>query len=152
MKSESHVYSIDDLCRDKTTPWDGVRNYQARNFMRDQMKLGDLVIYYHSNSDPTGIAGLAKVSREAYPDPTQFDTASKYFDAKATQENPRWQLVNLEFVEKFQRTITLTELEEQEPLADMLVVQKGQRLSVQPVSKEHFKYVLRLAQSTIRIR
>ena len=152
MKSESHVYSIDDLERDGTTPWDGVRNYQARNFMRDEMKLNDLVLYYHSNSDPTGIAGLAKVSQEAYPDATQFDRNSKYFDKKATLERPRWQLVDLAFVEKFERVITLAELKEQSALADMLVVQKGQRLSVQPVAKEHMKFILKFAKAKTRVR
>ncbi len=152
MKSEEDVYSIDMLKKDGTTYWDGVRNYQARNFMRDAMKLGDFVLFYHSNSDPMGVAGLAELSRESHPDPTQFDKKSKYFDPKSTREEPRWQLVDIAFVEKFNRVVTLAELKQEAALEDMLVVQRGQRLSIQPVDKGHFKRVLAMAGAKTKVR
>jgi len=152
MKSEENVYSIDMLKKDGTTYWDGVRNYQARNFMRDAMKIGDFVLFYHSNSDPTGVAGLAELSRESHPDPTQFNKKSKYYDPKSTRDEPRWQLVDIAFVEKFDRVVTLAELKEEAPLKDMLVVQRGQRLSIQPVDKAHFKRVLAMAGAKTKVR
>lgn len=145
LKSEPHVFSIDDLRARGTTPWEGVRNYTARNSMRDAMKVGDLAIFYHSSADPPGAAGLARVCSEPYPDPTQFDRESEYFDAKATREAPRWVLVDVAFVEKFAGLVTLERLKAEAALADMLVVQKGQRLSVQPVAPGHFARVLALA-------
>ncbi|MEM1177342.1 MAG: EVE domain-containing protein [Acidobacteriota bacterium] len=145
MKSEPHVYGLDALRRDGSTMWDGVRNYQARNFMRDEMKVGDLVLYYHSNAKPPGAVGLAKVSSEPYPDPTQFEDDSKYFDPKSTPEKPRWILIDIAFEAEFPRLVSLQELKEDDDLDGMLVTMKGQRLSIQPVEKRHFERVLELA-------
>ena len=152
MKSEPSVYSIHDLERDGTTMWEGVRNYQARNFMRDDMKVGDFVLFYHSSSKPMGVAGLARVSREAYPDPTQFDMKHKYFDPKSDEDDPTWLLVDVEHVETFDEVVTLSTLKSEPKLGEMLVVQKGQRLSVQPVEKAHFKHVLKLAGARTKVR
>src|SRR5690348_1805853 len=110
MKSEPEVFSIDDLAREGKTSWEGVRNYQARNFMRDEMQVGDRVLYYHSNADPTGVAGLARVARTGYPDPTARDPQSDYFDPKAGDDDPRWYMVDVAFEERFPRVITLDEL------------------------------------------
>lgn len=145
MKSEPDVFSIDDLARERRTTWEGVRNYQARNSMRDDMKIGDLVLYYHSNANPSGIAGIARVVKEAYADPTQFDPKSDYFDARARKDAPPWCMVDVEFVEKFREVISLEALKREEALGEMLVVQKGQRLSVQPVREDHFRRVLEMA-------
>lgn len=144
MKSEPTCYSIDDLKRDKVGMWDDVRNYQARNFMRDDMKKGDRVLFYHSNSEPIGIVGLAEIVREAYPDPTQFDAQSYKFDAKATKTNPRWVSVDLKFKEKFSEPLTLGELKLDPHFSDMLVVKRGMRLSVQPVAEKHFVRVVEM--------
>ncbi len=149
MKSEPDVYSIDDLARDGTTTWEGVRNFTARNFMRDGMKVGDLVLYYHSNAEPSGVAGIAKVSRLAYPDPTQFDEKSEYFDPTAKKDEPRWLMVEVAFVEKFPAFVSLETLKKDEALAEMLVVQKGQRLSVQPVEKKHFERVVAMGRARL---
>lgn len=140
-KSEPDVYSIDDLERDGTTYWEGVRNYQARNFMRDDCKVGDLILYYHSNAKPPGIAGIARISGEAYPDPHQFEEDSKYYDPKASEENPRWVVVDVEFVSKFDQIVSLEQLKAEEALDGMLVIRKGQRLSIQPVEPRHFEHV-----------
>lgn len=147
LKSEPHVFSIDDLQRSKKTAWEGVRNYTARNAIRDAMKVGDLAIFYHSSADPAGAAGLARVCSEPYPDPTQFDPKSEYFDPKATREQPRWFVVDVAFEEKFPRLVPLAELKAEHALKEMLVVQKGQRLSVQPVAPSHFSKVLMMAGS-----
>ncbi len=147
MKSEPTVYSIDDLQRDGSTCWEGVRNYQARNFMRDEMKPEDLVLFYHSNSNPPGVAGLARIYREAYPDHFAWDPASPYFDEKSSPENPRWFMVDLCFVEKFTDSVTLQELKQHPDLAGMLVTKRGMRLSVQPVEKAHFEIVANLGQT-----
>ncbi|MCB9092138.1 MAG: EVE domain-containing protein [Halobacteriovoraceae bacterium] len=144
MKSEPSVFSIDDLKENKTTCWDGVRNYQARNFMRDEMKKGDLVLFYHSNCDEVGIAGVATVCKEAYPDHAAIDKKSKYFDEKATKENPRWFMVDIKFKEKFKRVISLSELKEQRALKDMLILRKGNRLSITPVTQKEFEYITSL--------
>jgi predicted RNA-binding protein with PUA-like domain len=153
MKSEPDVYGIDDLERDGQAEWDGVRNYQARNYMRDAMAVGDLVLFYHSNAKPPGVAGVAEVATEAYPDPTQFDPDSKYFDPKATAENPRWHLVDVAFVEKFSEILPLQTLKDHaEALDGMMVIQRGVRFSVQPVEKDHFKAVLKLAGAKTRVR
>ena len=146
MKSEENVYSIDDLHQDGTTYWDGIRNYEARNIMRDRMKVGDLVLYYHSNASPSGVVGVARVVREAYPDPTQFDPKSPYHDEKATKDEPRWWLVDVEFVEKFPRVVPLSEIKEHPDLQDMVLVKRA-RLSVQPVEKREFEIVRRLGQA-----
>lgn len=147
MKSEPEVFSIDDLARDGSTSWEGVRNYTARNFMRDGMQLGDLVLYYHSNAEPSGVAGLAKVSRLAYPDPTQFDPKSEYHDPGASQAEPRWLMVDVAFVERFPTLVALEAIKAEPALAKMLVVQKGQRLSVQPVDEAHFARVVAMGHA-----
>jgi len=144
MKSEPDVYGIDDLERDKREPWDGIRNYQARNMMRDDMKIGDEVFFYHSNCEEPGIVGIMKVASEPYPDPTQFDRKSKYFDPKSSQENPRWCLVDVEFVRKLERNITLSELKESKGLDGMILTRKGNRLSIMPVDKKHWQKILSL--------
>jgi len=142
MKSEPDVYSIDDLRRDGKTMWDGVRNYQARNFMRDKMQGGDLVFYYHSNAEPSGIAGIAKVAGKSYPDPTAFDKKDVHFDPKSKKENPTWYLVDIAFVNKFKRFLALEEIKKMNGLEGMLLTQKGSRLSVQPVSEKHWETIL----------
>lgn len=133
MKSEPSVYSIDDLARDGRTPWTGVRNYQARNYMRDAMRMGDLVFFYHSSAEPTGIAGLARVDSAPYPDPTQFDRDSPYFDPKAAPDKPVWFLVDVRFERKIEPILTLQEIRADPALADLPLLKPGQRLSVQPV-------------------
>ena len=144
MKSEPGVYSIADLKRDGSTCWDGVRNYQARNFMRDAMQLGDEVLFYHSNADPMGIYGVAKIVREAYPDHTAFDPADTHYDPKSDPANPTWMMVDVGYVGTFREPITLATLKQTVGLAKMLVVQRGSRLSVQPVTPAEWAVVLRL--------
>ena len=144
MKSEPDAFSIDDLKRKKREPWDGVRNYQARNFMRDGMRPGDKVFFYHSNCAVPGIVGIAEVATDAYPDPSQFDPKSKYFDAGSSRDNPRWMLVDVKFVKKLKRTISLDEMKNDPALADMPLLRKGNRLSVMPVDAAHWKYILGL--------
>lgn len=141
MKSEPDVFSIDQLKKDKKSLWDGVRNYQARNFMMKDMKKGDQVLFYHSNSKPPGIAGLAKISNESVPDPTQFDKKSEYFDPKSSKENPRWHCVEVQFHKKFKNYIPLDDIKNTKGLDDMLVIRKGQRLSIQPVTKKEFDII-----------
>lgn len=141
MKSEPTTFSIDDLKRVKREPWDGVRNYQARNFMRDEMQIGDQAFFYHSNTEPPGIVGICEVVSESYPDPTQFDPKSKYFDPKSSEENPRWFLVDVKFVEKFPRLLSLAEIRANKKLQGMKLIQKGQRLSIQPVSLSEWKEI-----------
>jgi predicted RNA-binding protein with PUA-like domain len=151
MKSEPDTYSIDDLGRDERESWEGVRNYQARNFMRE-MAEGDLVIFYHSNTKPPGAAGICRVCRAAYPDDTQFNKKSKYYDAKSKKEDPRWSMVDVEFIEKFEEPISLQALKDDAELEGMRVTQKGSRLSVQPVEKGHFKRVLKMAGAKTKLR
>ena len=145
MKSEPEEFSIDHLVKAKnqTVPWFGVRNYLARNYMRDQMKVGDEVLFYHSSCPEPGIVGLARVASAAYPDETQWDKKSKYFDAKATRENPRWMLVDVKLVKKT-RLLSLAEMREQGALADMTTLQRGNRLSITPVKPAELKAVLKL--------
>jgi len=145
MKSEPHDFSIDDLERVGTEPWTGVRNYQARNFMRS-MQVGDGVLFYHSSTEVPGIYGIGEVVTAAYPDPTQFNRKSKYFDAKSTQEDPRWSLVDVGFVRKFPRGVSLQEIREHaEALGeDFALIRKGTRLSVLPVSAAQWKILLSL--------
>ena len=145
MKSEPSEFSIDDLVKAKsqTVPWFGVRNYLARNFMRDQMKLGDDVLFYHSSCPEPGIAGLAKVSSPSYPDPTQFDKNSKYFDAKATPETPRWTLVDVQLVTKT-RLLSLADMRENPKLEEMIILQRGNRLSITPVKACEWKIITKL--------
>lgn len=144
LKSEPSCYSIDDLKRDGVGMWDDIRNYQARNFLRDDVAKGDMVLFYHSSADPTGIVGIAKVVKEAYPDPTQFDASSYKHDPKSSRENPRWVSIDVRFVEKFKEPLTLHELKLDPFFKDMLVVQKGMRLSVQPVAERHYNRILKL--------
>jgi len=142
MKSEPESFSIDDLKRKRREAWDGVRNYQARNFMRDGMRPGDQVFFYHSNCALPGIAGIAEVASDAYPDPTQFDPGSPYFDPASTRGDPRWMLVDVQFVRKLARTIGLDELKRQPALDGMALLRKGNRLSVMPVEPTHWRYIL----------
>ena len=142
MKSEPDAYSIDDLKRDKREPWDGVRNYQARNMMRDDMRVGDEVFFYHSNCKEPGIVGLARVASKPYPDPTQFDPESKYYDPKSSEDNPRWCLVDVRYVRKLKRTITLAELKELPGLDGFALIRKGNRLSIMPVDPAHWDLIL----------
>lgn len=145
MKSEPDVYSIDDLKKDGRTHWDGVRNYQARNFMRDDMKAGDEVLYYHSNAKPPGIVGRARVVKEGYPDHTAHDPDDKHFDPKSSEDDPRWFMVDVEFVEKFPRMLPLPSLRDVDALQQMALLNRS-RLSVQPVKEEEFDVILRLAE------
>lgn len=144
MKSEPDAYSIDDLERDRREPWDGIRNYQARNMMRDDMRVGDEIFFYHSSCKEPGIVGIARVASEPYPDPTQFDPESRYFDPKSDPDDPRWCLVDVEFVRRLARTITLTELKDQPKLDGLLVARRGNRLSIMPVSSAHWARILEL--------
>ncbi|MAV92462.1 MAG: EVE domain-containing protein [Bdellovibrionaceae bacterium] len=144
MKSEPDVFSIDDLKASKTSLWDGVRNYQARNFMMNDMKVGDLVLFYHSNAKPPGVAGVAVISKEAVPDVTAQDEKSKYYDPKAAPEKPIWFCVEVKFKSKFKNFVSLDELRDQKALKEMLVLKRGQRLSIQPVTAKEFDTVVKL--------
>ena len=147
LKSEPGFYSIDALKKDGRTYWDGVRNYQARNFMRDGMKKGDLILYYHSNAEPPGVAGVCRIAKEGYPDFTAWDKKDVHYDPKSPKEKPVWIMVDVEFVEKFKRFVALDELKADQKLKGMLVTKQGMRLSVQPVEKIHFEEVVRLGTS-----
>ena len=144
MKSEPDEFSIDDLKRKKIEPWSGVRNYQARNYMRDGMRKGDGVLFYHSSCDVPGVAGIAEVATAAYPDPTQFDPQSDYFDAGSKRDEPRWVLVDVRYRRKLKRTITLAELKGRKELKDMVLLRPGNRLSVSPVTKAEWEHILEL--------
>ena len=144
MKSDPEVYSITDLEREGRTYWDGIRNFQARNFMRDGMRTGDLVLFYHSRSDLPGVVGLAEVVREAYPDFTAWDPNSSYFDARSTPDAPRWLMVDIRFLRRFPRTVALEEIRAEPALQEMVLV-KNSRLSVQPVEPEQFELIVRMA-------
>lgn len=146
LKSEADCYSIDDLARDKRTSWSGVRNYQARNFMRDGMSVGDLALFYHSSSEPSGVVGVARICKKAYGDDTALDPKDDHYDPKSTKDEPIWVMVDVEFVERFPKTITLAELKAVKELASMHVLRKGQRLSVMPVDADHFERVLKMAR------
>ena len=143
MKSEPDEFGIDDLARapKKTTPWFGVRNYQARNFMRDEMQLGDPAFFYHSSCEVPGIAGIVEIAKLAYPDATQFDRKSKYFDPKATRDKPRWVHVDVKFVKKI-RLVPLSELREYPQLAKMRLLQRGNRLSITPVEPAEWEFII----------
>jgi predicted RNA-binding protein with PUA-like domain len=146
-KSEPSCYSIDDLKQDKKTFWDGTRNYQVRNMMGDDIQKGDIVLFYHSNAGKeTGVAGIAEVSKSGYPYHTATDPKSDHPDPKHTAEKPRWYMVDITFIEKFPRTVTLSEIKEYKTLADMKLVQKGNRLSVFPVLKKHVDQIVSMAQ------
>ena len=146
MKSEPSEFSIDDLRQRprKREPWDGVRNYQARNMMRDQMAKGDLAFFYHSNCDEPGIVGIMKVVKEAYPDPTAFDPEDKHYDPKSDPDNPRWYLVDVQYVRKLKRVLSLRELKEHAKLNDLALVRRGNRLSVMPVTEKQWNFILSL--------
>lgn len=145
MKSEPDEFSIDDLVQAKkqTVPWFGVRNYQARNFMRDQMKIGDEVLFYHSSCPEPGVAGLATVASHAYADETQFDKKSKYFDEKSSRENPRWMLVDVKLVRKT-RLLTLADMRADTKLEDMVILKRGNRLSITPVTPVEWKHIVKV--------
>jgi predicted RNA-binding protein with PUA-like domain len=132
------------MAADGREMWDSIRNYQARNMMRDDMKIGDEVFFYHSNCKEPGIVGITRVASEPYPDPVQFDEKSRYFDPKSSKENPRWILVDVEFVRKLSRNITLAEIKAEKSLADMILTRKGNRLSIMPVEKKHWDKILSL--------
>lgn len=144
MKSEPDSYSIDDLARDGTTAWDGIRNYQARNMIRDDMRPGERAFFYHSSCEIPAITGIVQIANAAYPDPTQFDPGSKYYDAKSTNEEPRWFLVDVSFERKLDRAITLKELKGHPGLQDFLLTRRGNRLSVFQVSRNHWELILSL--------
>jgi predicted RNA-binding protein with PUA-like domain len=144
MKSEPDVFSFGDLKKKKSEPWTGVRNYQARNFMRDEMKVGDLIFFYHSSCEIPGIAGIASVASLPYPDPTQFDKKSEYFDPKATKDHPRWFLVDVKFEKEIRRHLPLEELKNVAGLKDMRLLQKGNRLSILPVTPEEYEMILKI--------
>lgn len=148
MKSEPTAFSIDDLAKapKKTTYWDGVRNYQARNFMRDEMKIGDQVLYYHSNTKPAGVVGVCEVVKEGYPDFSAFDPEDKHYDPKSNSEKPTWIMVDIKLKKKFKTTVTLTEIKENKKLQDMKLVQRGNRLSVMPVAKKEFDEILKMSE------
>ena len=149
MKSEPDVFGIDDLAKSprKTTHWDGVRNFQARNFMRDQMRRGDLAFFYHSNTEEPGIAGVVKIVKEGYPDQTAFDAADPHFDAQSDAAKPRWYMVDVQLQRKFRRIVTLATLREHEnrALKGLALLKRGNRLSVTPVSAAHWQFILTLA-------
>ena len=146
MKSEPGEFSIDDLQQkpDQTEPWDGVRNYQARNFMRDAMRVGDQAFFYHSNCKAPGIVGIMEIVREGYPDHTAFDPGSNHFDPKSDPDKPRWMMVDVKYVRHTERVISLAELKEHDELAGMKLLQKGNRLSVMPLSEHEWCYILGL--------
>jgi predicted RNA-binding protein with PUA-like domain len=144
MKSEPDAYSIDDLERDGREMWDGIRNYQARNMMRDDMRIGDEVFFYHSNCKQPAVVGVARVASEPYPDPTQFDPDEKYYDPKSNPDDPRWILVDVEFVRKLDRPVTLAEIKAHPGLDDMILTRRGNRLSIMPVDKAHWDIILGL--------
>ena len=147
LKSEPDVFSLEDLknCPNQTENWDGIRNYQARNLMRDEIQVGDRAFFYHSRQAEPAIVGTVKVVREAYPDHTSWNLTSKYFDEKSSPENPRWLMVDVQFEKEFLRPVTLKELRSIPELKEMFLLRKGMRLSVQPVTKEEFQLILSLA-------
>lgn len=144
MKSEPDVYSLDHLAKDKTTWWEGVRNYQARNFMMNDMSVGDEVLFYHSSCEVPGVAGLAKITHSAEPDKLQFDKKSEYFDGKAKKDSPTWHCVQVGFDSRFKNYVSLETLKTEKSLKDMLVLKKGQRLSIQPVTPAEFSHIKKL--------
>ena len=152
MKCEPAAYTIDNLERDRQTSWEGVRNYQARNFMRDEMQVGDGVLFYASNADPSGVTGLAEIARAGYPDRFSWTRGHKYFDAASNEAAPVWYMVDIKFVERFPETVPLELLKTTPGLESMMVVQKGSRLSVQPATKDEFDIVTQLGRPRPRVR
>lgn len=147
MKSEPSTFGIDDLKKKRVEPWDGVRNYQARNFMRDDMRIGDKILFYHSNTTPPGVVGVAEVASKPYPDATAWDPKSPYYDNRSTPENPVWMLVDVKFVKKLPRLVSLDEIKTMKNTQDMLLIKKGQRLSIQPIDKKHYEAILAISAS-----
>jgi len=150
MKSEPEAFSIDDLAKktSQTEPWDGVRNYQARNMLRDQMKKGDLAFFYHSNCTPPGIVGVVEIVKEGYPDFSAFEANSKYYDPASKPDNPRWFMVDVQLKQKFKRLISLDELKKNPELQAMQLLRKGNRLSIMPVTAEQWNIIFRLAEAS----
>ena len=151
MKSEPDVFSFEDLkaCIKQTEPWDGIRNYQARNYMRDDMQIGDLILFYHSNTNPPGVAGIAEVASKPYPDPTAFDKKSKYFDPKSDPKNPRWILVDVSFKADIVRQVSLEEMKSMPELVNMRALQRGNRLSIMPTTRSEFQAIKKAGQSSL---
>jgi predicted RNA-binding protein with PUA-like domain len=149
IKSEPEVFSIDDLAKakNKTTYWDGVRNYQARNYMRDEMKTGDKIIFYHSNSEPSGAVGICEVVKNGYPDFTAFDPDNQHFDPKSKKESPTWIMVDVKFERKFSRIVSIGEIKANKKLQKMKLVQPGNRLSVMPLTKEEYDEIIKMGNS-----
>ena len=148
MKTEPETFSIDDLARVRVEPWTGVRNFQARNLMRDQMQVGDDVLFYHSSCEPPGVAGLARIKRTGVVDETQFDPTSKYYDAASRRDEPRWICVDVEFVDKFAELVPLAAMRADPKLAEMPLLRRGMRLSVQPVTPAQFAHVVKVARAS----
>ncbi len=148
MKSEPNDYSIDDLESDKKEPWDGIRNYQVRNMIRDDMNVGDRAFFYHSSCKVPSVVGIMTIVSEAYPDPTQFDPGDKHFDQKSNAEEPRWLLVDVEFERKLKRPITLKELKDHPGLSDFRLNRRGNRLSIFPVDEQHWDLIVGLEQDS----
>ncbi len=144
IKSEPDVFSIDDLAKSKTTHWDGVRNYQARNFIRDEIKIGDKVIFYHSNAEPPAAVGICEIIKEAYPDFSAFDPEDSHYDPKSKKDSPTWFMFNVKFVKKFSRPVSITEIKANKKLQKMSLVQRGNRLSVMPITKDEFDEIVRM--------
>ena len=144
IKSEPDVFSIDDLAKSKTTHWDGVQNYQARNFIRDEMKIGDKVIFYHSNAEPPAAVGICEIIKEAYPDFSAFDPEDSHYDPKSKKDSPTWFMFNVKFVKKFSRPVSITEIKANKKLQKMSLVQRGNRLSVMPITKDEFDEIVRM--------
>ncbi len=147
IKSEPDCYSIDDLKKDKKTPWNGVRNYQARNYMRDQMKVGDLALFYHSSTKLTGVYGIAKVVSKSHPDASALNPKDEHFDSKSTKEKPIWECVDFAFVKKLARAVSLEEIKRDHKLAGIMLARKGSRLSIQSVSSAHFNRIIDLGNT-----
>lgn len=145
MKCEPSAYSIDDLARDGSSSWEGVRNYQARNFMRDKMQPGDMALFYHSNAEPSGVAGVMKIVRAGYPDHFAFAAGHKYYDGRSTPDKPVWYMVDVAFVARFASILPLQQIKAEPRLNGIMVAQQGSRLSVQPLSEDHFKVICELA-------
>jgi predicted RNA-binding protein with PUA-like domain len=150
MKCEPAAYTIDDLARDGSTSWEGVRNFQARNFLRDQMQVGDGVLFYASNADPSGVTGLAEIARAGYPDAFAWTKGHKYYDEASTPDKPTWYMVDIRFVERFPGIVPLETLKHTKGLENMMVIRKGARLSVQPVTKGEFDIVTKLGRKAAR--
>ncbi len=147
IKSEPDAFSIDDMEQAGTEPWDGIRNYQARNFMMNEMEIGDRALFYHSNTKPPGVVGIVEVASKPYPDHTAWDQKAHYYDPKSSEEKPRWFMVEFTFIEKFNEKVTLQMLKDEPLLADMLTLRKGNRLSITPVEDAHYHKILELAQA-----